>query len=93
MSSAPLLASYFYTNSEDRLLYSDLTRAVMIRNRWQPSSYISFILTTSPASFNVCLTGQQNDEKKKKKKKKKKEDGLEIYIVPQDSSNTKCTGS
>ena len=25
---------------------------------------------------------------KKKKKKKKKEDGLEIYIVPQDSSNT-----
>ena len=24
--------------------------------------------------------------------KKKKEDGLEIYIVPQDSSNTKYTG-
>ena len=23
---------------------------------------------------------------------KKKEDGLEIYIVPQDSSNTKYTG-
>ena len=57
----------------------------MIRNRWQPSLYISFMLTISPASFNFCLTGQPNDEKK--------EDGLEIYIVPQDSSNTKYTGS
>ena len=36
--------------------------------------------------INFCLTGQPNDEKKK-------EDGLEIYIVPQDSSNTKYTGS
>ena len=27
------------------------------------------------------------------KKKKKKEDGLEIYIVPQDSSNTKYMGA
>ena len=53
----------------------------MIRNRWQPSLYISFILTGSPASFNFCLIGQPNDEKK--------EDGLEIYIVPQDCSHTK----
>ena len=59
----------------------------MIRNRWQPSSYISFILTLSPASFNFCLIGQPNDAKKKKKKKEK--DGLEIYIVPQDKSHTK----
>ena len=67
--------------------YDDLTRAVMIWNRWQRSSYISFILTVSPASFNFYLIGQLNDEKKmvwtftlcpktapiqKKKKKKKK---------------------
>ena len=87
MSYALLLVSYFYTNSEDSLLaqmfrcYDDLTRAVMIRNKWQLYSYISFILIVSPASFNFCLTGQPNDEKK--------EDGLEIYIVPQDSSHTK----
>ena len=54
----------------------------MIRNRWQLYSYISFILIVSPASFNFCLIGQPNDEKKE-------EDGLEIYIVPQDSSHTK----
>ena len=51
-------------------------------DRWQLYSYISFILIVSPASFNFCLTGQPNDEKKE-------EDGLEIYIVPQDSSHTK----
>ena len=88
MRQALLLAFYFYINSEDRLLaqmfrcFDDLTRAVMIPNRWQPSSYISFILTVSPASLNFCLIGQPNEEKKE-------EDGLEIYIVPQDSSRTK----
>ena len=56
----------------------------MIRNRWQPSSYISYILTVSPASFNFCLIGHPNEKKKKKKKKKKKRDGLQIYFVPQD---------
>ena len=72
MSSDLLLVSYFYTNSEVRLLaqmircYDDLTRAVMIRNRWQPSLYISYILTVSPATFNFCLIGQPNDEKRKK---------------------------
>ena len=49
-----------------------------------------FYLNYITSSFNFCLTGQRNDEKKKKKKK---EDGLEIYIVPQDSSNTEYTGS
>ena len=69
--------------------YDDLTRAVMIRNRWQPSSYISFILTVSPASFNFCLIGQPNDEKKKEDcasrqlpyKKKKKKKYWELPIV------------